>query len=193
MHKILVALVAAGAATLMLTLGACGSHETSTPAPAGTSGASADDVMFAQMMIPHHQQAVVMAELAKTRASSPLITELATQIQGAQQPEIDQMTSWLAEWQAPTLSAEEAMSAHGGHGMSGMLSAQDLQALERASGNEFDRIFAEAMIKHHEGAIEMAEPVVDSKDPRVATLAAAIIATQQQEIEQLQAFVEAAN
>jgi uncharacterized protein (DUF305 family) len=146
--------------------------------------------MFAQMMIPHHEQAVVMAELAKTRATSPVISELAAQIQGAQQPEIDQMTAWLAEWQAPTLSADEAMSAHGGHGMSGMLSAEDLQALEQASGREFDGMFAEAMIEHHEGAIAMAEPVIDSADPRVASMAKAIVATQQQEIQQLRAFLE---
>ncbi|MFM7146060.1 MAG: DUF305 domain-containing protein [Actinomycetales bacterium] len=177
----------------LLALSACGSHEAASPAPAGSSGATADDVMFAQMMIPHHQQAVVMADLAQTRAASPLVIELAAQIKAAQQPEIDQMTAWLDEWQAPTLSANEAMSAHGGHGMAGMLTDEELQGLEQASGSSFDRLFAEAMIKHHEGAIAMAEPVVDSGDSRVAALAQAIIATQQQEIAKLEAFLNGSN
>jgi uncharacterized protein (DUF305 family) len=122
--------------------------------------------MFAQMMIPHHQQAVQMADLATTRASSPVIKELAAQIKGAQQPEIDQMSAWLAEWGVPVLDGEEAMSDHGDHGMSGMLTDAELQTLADAQGAEFDRLFAEYMIKHHEGAIEMAEPVVGSADPR---------------------------
>jgi len=189
MRKSSISLMAALSAVFLITLTACGSHDTAAPAPAGSSGASADDVMFAQMMIPHHEQAVQMAELAATRANAPLIKDLAAQIQGAQQPEIDEMTAWLDEWQAPTLSADEAMSAHGGHGMAGMLSDEDLQSLEQASGSDFDRKFAEAMIEHHEGAIAMAEPVVDSGDPRVATLASAIITTQKQEIEQLEAFL----
>lgn len=193
LHRNLSALIAAVSVVGLLALSACGSHEAASPAPAGSSGATADDVMFAQMMIPHHQQAVVMADLAQTRAASPLVIELAAQIKAAQQPEIDQMTAWLDEWQAPTLSADEAMSAHGGHGMAGMLTDEELQGLEQASGSSFDRLFAEAMIKHHEGAIAMAEPVVDSGDPRVAALAQAIIATQQQEIATLEAFLNGSN
>lgn len=190
MRRGLVSLAAAVSAIFLITLTACGSHDAAAPEPAGTSGASADDVMFAQMMIPHHEQAVEMAELATTRAKAPVIKDLAAQIQGAQQPEIDEMTAWLTEWQVPVLGADEAMSTHGGHGMSGMLSAQDLQSLENASGSEFDRLFAQAMIEHHEGAIAMAEPVVDSSDPRVAALAAAIISAQQEEITQLQEFLD---
>ena len=190
MHLFMRAVMVTVSAACVLALAACSSHDSGTPTPAGSTGATADDVMFAQMMIPHHEQAVVMAELAQTRASSPLIKDLAVQIQGAQQPEIDQMNTWLTEWQAPTLSADDAMSTHGSHGMSGMLSDEDLRALEDASGAAFDRLFAEAMIEHHEGAIAMAEPVVDSGDARVAALASGIITTQQQEIAQLQAFLD---
>jgi uncharacterized protein (DUF305 family) len=145
--------------------------------------------MFAQMMIPHHQQAVEMSTLAETRASSPKIKALAAEIKEAQQPEIDQMTAWLEEWGIPVMPMDEAMSEHGGHGMSGMLTDDQMQQLADANGPEFDRLFAEFMILHHEGAIDMAEDVVDSKDPRVAALAAAIIKTQADEIAHMQGFL----
>ena len=183
-------LFVAAAGLGMLLAGCGGSHDmTDMATPSGTSGASAADVMFAQMMIPHHQQAVEMSTLAETKASSPEIKELAAEIKAAQQPEIDQMTAWLEEWGMPVLSMDEAMGDHGGHGMSGMLTDEQMQQLADASGPEFDRLFAEFMILHHEGAIDMAEDVVGSKDPRVAAMAAEIIATQALEIAQLQAFL----
>ncbi len=184
--------VVAVAAMSLLLAGCGGSHDMDDmgmATPSGTSGASAADAMFAQMMIPHHEQAVEMSTLAETRASSPEITELAAEIKAAQQPEIDQMTGWLEEWGMPVMSGMDAMDEHGGHGMSGMLTADQMQQLADAQGPEFDRLFAEFMILHHEGAIDMAEDVVDSKDPRVATLAAEIISTQAEEIAQLQAFL----
>jgi uncharacterized protein (DUF305 family) len=77
------------------------------------------------------------------------------------------------------------MAAHGSHGMSGMLTDEQLAELEASSGTDFDQLFAQLMIEHHEGAIEMANAVVDSSDPRVAQLAKQIISTQEGEIEQL--------
>ena len=181
---------ATAVAIAALVLSACSSnHGAGMMTPSGTSGASAEDAMFAQMMIPHHEQAVVMSELAATRASSPEIQALAAEIQAAQQPEIDQMKAWLTEWGIPVMSGMDAMSEHGGHGMSGMLTEDQLAELEAANGPEFDKLFAEYMILHHEGAIDMAEDVVDSKDPRVAALAQAIIQTQQVEIDQMKAFL----
>src|SRR4051812_29908265 len=86
-------------------------------APA-TAGHNSHDVMFAQMMIPHHQQAITMAEQAATKASSPEVKKLATQIENAQQPEIDKMTGWLKTWGA-------AMPSPGGmHMGDGMMSEQ---------------------------------------------------------------------
>ena len=179
----------AAAALGVLLAGCGGSHDVGMASPSSTTGASAADAMFAQMMIPHHQQAVEMSMLAETRASSPKIKALATEIKGAQQPEIDQMTAWLEEWGIPVMPMDEAMSEHGGHGMSGMLTDDQMQQLADANGPEFDRLFAEFMILHHEGAIDMAEDVVDSKDPRVAALAAAIIKTQADEIAHMQGFL----
>lgn len=168
------------------------SESTVASSAAEAPDASPDDVMFAQMMIPHHRQAVLMAELAESRASDPMIVELATEILAAQQPEIDQMTSWLVEWGAEVPEPGADAGAHAGHGMAGMLTDEQLADLEAADGPAFDRLFAEGMIEHHAGAIEMAQAVTGSADTRVATLADAIIATQQREIDQLQAYLDGA-
>jgi uncharacterized protein (DUF305 family) len=146
--------------------------------------------MFAQMMIPHHRQAVLMAELADSRATDPMVVQLAQEILAAQQPEIDQMSAWLVEWQAEVPAPGDDGGAHAGHGMAGMLTDEQLADLAAANGPDFDRLFAEGMIEHHAGAIEMARAVTGSSDARVASLAEAIIATQQREIDQLQAFLD---
>ena len=126
-----------------------------------------------------------MSTLAETRASSAEVKTVAAEIKAAQQPEIDQMTAWLEEWGIPVMSSMDAMDSHGSHGMSGMLTSDQMQQLAEASGPEFDRLFAEFIILHHEGAIEMAEQVVNSQEPRVKSLASEIIETQNKEITRL--------
>jgi uncharacterized protein (DUF305 family) len=188
-------------AALTLVLGACssdhGAHEGAHEGAHGdidmsqiSGDANAADVMFAQMMIPHHEQAVVMSDLAVTRAQDPQLLALAEEIKGAQAPEIELMQSWLQTWGFDRISGDEAMAAHGDHGMAGMLTDQQLQELADAQGAEFDRLFAEYMIEHHRGAILMAQDVLlDGADPAVAALAREIIVTQEREILQLQAFL----
>ena len=188
-----VALLAAG------TLAACGSsssmnmsasssaaQSSAPPATAAPATPSPADVMFAQMMIPHHEQAVVMSDYALENTSNPEVRALAEQIKAAQQPEIEQMTTWLEEWGVPVMSGMDAMGAHGGHGMSGMLSDEQLDELANATDAEFDALYLAYMIDHHEGAIDMAEDVADSQDPRVAALAAAIVEAQRAEILEMQ-------
>jgi uncharacterized protein (DUF305 family) len=140
---------------------------------------AANDVMFAEMMIPHHEQAIVMSDIALTNTTTPEILALAQQIKDAQAPEIETMKSW------PGVDA----MAHMGHMMSGMLSEAEIDALRAANGEEFDRLFLEGMIKHHEGAIEMAEDVIDSKNSEVANLANAIIEAQRLEIAEMKALL----
>jgi len=177
---------AALALATALTLAACSSHTPSVTA----SGVDGDDVMFAQMMIPHHEQAVEMADLAPSRAEDMQIVQLAAEIRAAQDPEIALMASWLEEWGAPRLSGDEAMGDHAGHGMQGMLSDEQLADLASSRGPEFDRLFAESMIEHHEGAVAMARDVLASgADPEVAALAREIIVTQEKEILQLRALL----
>jgi uncharacterized protein (DUF305 family) len=108
------------------------------------------DVMFAQMMIPHHQQAITMSRQATAKASSPDVKRLAVQIEKAQQPEIDKMTGWLKVWGA-------SMPSPGGmHMGEGMMSEQDMKRLGTLSGRDFDRAFLQMMIRHHQGAVAMA-------------------------------------
>lgn len=182
---------------VVLSAGACASEPSSQAPPSSgidmmdvTEGANPDDVMFAQMMIPHHEQAVVMADLAAGRAEDSQILALASEIKAAQDPEIELMASWLDQWGAPRMSGADAMMSHGSHGMEGMLSDAQLDALASAQGPTFDALFAQYMIEHHEGAVAMAEDVLASgSHPAVAALAREIIVTQEKEIVQLRAFL----
>ena len=141
---------------------------------------SAQDIMFAEMMIPHHEQAIEMSDLALATSQDPEVLALATQIKNAQAPEIDQMKSW----------GGSHMDSHAGHMMDGMLSEEAINELKSARGVEFDRLFLEGMIKHHEGAIDMADDVDDSKNPDVAKLAQSILITQRAEIELMKELLQ---
>lgn len=136
------------------------------------------DVMFAQMMIPHHQQAVDMALLAPARALSPEVLSLAEEILGEQDPEMRQMARWLEEAGAPSDMGHEM-------DMGGMLSEAEMSALEAASGAEFDRLFLEGMILHHEGAIQMTLMIEESKNEEVRLLAKSIVRSQTEQIERM--------
>ena len=133
---------------------------------------SRSDIDFAEMMIPHHEQAIVMSDIALTNSSSEEILVLAQEIKAAQSPEIELMKSW---------SGVKA-STHMGHMMDGMLSDGQIQELRDSEGATFDRLFLEGMIAHHEGAITMAQDVIGSNNKEVAALAAAIIEAQEKEI-----------
>ncbi|MFB9248767.1 DUF305 domain-containing protein [Sphaerisporangium melleum] len=155
---------------------------TSTSGATGTSSAdhNEQDVMFAQMMIPHHRQAIDMAKLAGSRASSPDVKRLAEQIEAAQGPEITTMSGWLTAWNAE--SPGDDMSSMG-HGMDGMMSADDMKELEGLSGGAFDKAFLTMMIEHHEGAVVMAEKEQASGTYAPAReLAGAIVTSQTAEI-----------
>jgi uncharacterized protein (DUF305 family) len=155
-------------------------HGTSSATASGSVSptAPAGDVMFAQMMIPHHEQAVEMAELAlQNDSASTEITDLATQIKAAQGPEIETMNRWLREWNAPTGGA----MSHGGSG--GMMTEADMKELSEATGDDFNRMWLTMMIEHHQGAVEMAEGVLQTtSNPEVEQMAQAIVEGQKKEI-----------
>lgn len=179
-----------------LTLTACGSSSTSDSTAVSTSSiAAADfndaDVMFAQMMIPHHEQAIEMADMAldPTVGASADIVALATQIKDAQDPEIAQMTSLLQTWGKP-LTADDSDMDHSSM-MSGMLSSEDMEKLAALTASAFDSAWAAGMIAHHEGAIGMAEDVLaDGSNTEVRTLAQAIVSGQTAEITTLRALLK---
>jgi uncharacterized protein (DUF305 family) len=134
---------------------------------------SSDDIAFAEQMIPHHEQAIEMSEIAQLNTTNPDVLQLAQKIKDAQSPEIELMKSWTGV----------KASTHAGHMMDGMLSQSELSELRQAKGKEFDRLFLQGMIKHHQGAIEMAQEVATSKNKDVANLSAVIIAAQKLEID----------
>jgi uncharacterized protein (DUF305 family) len=113
------------------------------------------DVAFAQDMIPHHRQAIEMATMAGSRTENADVRELASTITAAQQPEIDLMSGWLKSWDEEV--PEEMSGMDHSDGMPGMMSSDDMAALEKGSGEDFDRMFLTMMIEHHEGAIETAK------------------------------------
>lgn len=161
-------------------LSACG--ETSSSESADFNDA---DVMFAQMMIPHHEQAIEMSEIALDPASgaSAAIQDLAIRIRDAQDPEIELMKGFLATWGEP-LNPEDGMD-HSSM-MEGMLTVEELDELAGLQGSEFDVRWAQAMIAHHKGAVAMAEDVLsDGKNAETRKLAEEIIANQQAEIDEL--------
>lgn len=143
------------------------------------------DVHFATQMIPHHEQAVQMAELAATRGSSPQVKALAAQIEKAQGPEIAQMSGWLKSWgkPVPTSMAGHDMGSMGSSDMPGMMSTKDMDTLKQSSGAAFDTMFLTMMIAHHEGAIEMAkQEEAQGSNPDATKLAGQIRTSQSAEI-----------
>ncbi|MEQ7010808.1 DUF305 domain-containing protein [Actinopolymorpha sp. B17G11] len=185
------------AAVLIVSCGGSGTtqNDDAKNKPGDTTSAKAAfgdaDVEFAQGMIPHHRQAVEMAELAPTRAQSPQVKELAAQIKRAQDPEIKTMSGWLRSWgeEVPEDTGDTGMDHGGmdmGEDMPGMMSGEQMADLEAAKGAAFDRMFMELMIDHHEGAIEMAETEQrDGENTAAKKLAATIEKAQTAEIAQM--------
>lgn len=144
------------------------------------------DQMFVTMMIPHHRQAIEMAELVLAEDDvDPRVADLAERIQAAQGPEIERMEGWLEEWGiAYDPDADDGMD----HG-DGMMSEADMTALADADGPAAGRLFLEQMVLHHEGAVEMAEVALSQAEhPDVLALAQQVIDDQTAEIAEMQAL-----
>jgi uncharacterized protein (DUF305 family) len=202
-------LIGAGALVALAVAAGCGSssdtgtehqsgHSTSASATAATAPApSADhndaDVMFAQHMIPHHQQAIEMSDMLLAKQGvDPRVTELAKQIKAAQGPEIQQMQGWLSGWGNPSMSpmpsGDMDTPGHGDMpGMSsgsGMMSDQDMTDLSNTQGVDASKLFLTQMIEHHKGAITMAQNEIrDGRYPAAVAMAHSIVTSQQQEID----------
>ncbi len=178
------------AGTITLTGCSTGMQEHGSSAPTGQDAAFNDaDVAFAQGMIPHHEQAIEMAQLAEDRAGDPRITDLAARIEAAQAPELDTLEGWLADWGAEP----EGDGGHDGHGGSSMgtMSQEDMDALGTASGAEFDQLFLEQMIEHHTGAVEMAETELDEGEFADALeMAESIRTSQAEEITEMEQLLD---
>ncbi len=181
----------AAVAVLGLTLTGCGADDTtsgmdmgsgSNPSQSAQAGVVFNDadIMFTRMMYPHHAQAVEMADLADGRTDNQAVLDLATQISGAQAPEMEQMTALLESFGQP--APTDGMDGSGG--MNGMMSAEEMAALQASSGAEFDELWLTMMVAHHTGAIEMANvELADGSNADAQQLATDIVAAQEAEIE----------
>src|SRR4051794_10531690 len=167
--------------TALALLAACGSD---------SKAFNSQDVTFAHEMIAHHQQAIDTASQAPTKTENADVLRLAAQIEAAQQPEITTMEAWLSEWKQP---ATTAMPGHGHvDATTGMMTNEDMQMLAAASGTDFDRMFLTMMIRHHQGAIDMAKTEqAKGNDTRPKQLAATIIGAQQAEIDHMNSLLGA--
>ncbi len=199
------AALAATAIAAGLVLAACGSDNSTntagttpatTTAPASTEADRHNqaDVTFAQGMIPHHRQAILMSDMVAAHGTSAEVEALAEKIKKAQAPEIETMSGWLKAWgeKVPTGTSMDGMGhGDGGSGMPGMMDDQDMNRLGNAKGNAFDTMFLTMMIGHHEGAIDMAktEKKQGAYGPAKA-LADDIITSQTAEIAQMRTMLK---
>lgn len=133
------------------------------------------DIVFTEMMVLHHAQALVLAELAYRFAEDDRVISLAREIEATQDAEIDLMNSWLAN-----SGTEKKNQTHGE--MKGMLSDEDFERLEGLRGNEFDVAWLEYMIEHHDGAVIMVEITRFSDTEEVILFGEHIVAVQSEEI-----------
>lgn len=188
------------ALALTATLAACGSDDSpsadtlSTEAPDGSNATvalNAADIEFAQGMIAHHEQAIEMAEIAldPNVGASPEVVDLATRIQGAQDPEVDLMTGWLTAAGEPIVM--DPSEGHDMSSMDGMMTAEQMDTMAALTGTEFDQMWLDMMIAHHQGAISQSETVkTNGSNADVLALADQIITAQQSEITEMQALLQ---
>jgi uncharacterized protein (DUF305 family) len=207
MKRITTCLVPAAALIGVVVLASCGGDDTSGTDMGSMGGSNAStssgdevmsgehndaDVTFAAAMIPHHGQAIEMAEMAASQASDPQVRQLASQIEAAQDPEIEQMSAWLSGWgeDVPDPSMGDMPGMNIGD-MPGMMSGREMNELSAAHGSDFDRMFLQMMIQHHEGAIDMARDELDQGGNSDAQqLAQAIIDGQSAEIEAMRQLLK---
>jgi len=167
-----------------LALAACGGQN---PAASTATVFNQADVEFAQNMIPHHRQAMQVAELTTRHAADPQIKQLASQITAAQAPEIQTLTGLLTAWGKVPISGHDL----DGMVMPGMLSNADLAKLMSVKGTGFDRMFAQMMITHHNGAIQMTRnEQARGANPDAKALAATIEGAQTAEVSTLRAILD---
>ena len=161
----------------VVVLGACGSSK------AAVDSHNAADVTFTQGMIPHHEQAIDMANLVLADGADAKVKDLAQRIKAAQDPEVKLMKGWLSTWGEKEMAMDGSMA---GHSMNGMVSGDEMKALGGLKGADLDKRFVALMIAHHDGAIEMANTQLkNGKSAAVKTLANAVVKAQQAEIDEM--------
>lgn len=185
----------AASETTSSTAAATGAGSASSTPSGATSGEpiaeehNDDDVMFAQMMIPHHEQAVDMSEILLAKDDVPAdVRAFAQKVVDAQGPEIERMNQMLRTWEAP-MPGEDSTSM--GHGAGGMMSEEDMGMLNDAQGTDAARLYLEQMTVHHEGAVEMARDQVEQgQNPQAVELARQVVEDQEAEITEMEQMLQ---
>lgn len=167
-----------------------GGHADGADAPGGVEVSAppedadwnAADAAYLTRMVAHHSQALDMTELAETRADDPRVRRMARSIDVGQRREVVVMATWLVDHGQPEPTPATVAAVHH-EGMPGMVSDGRLADLSEARGTAFDRLFLEAMVQHHQGAVAMAEQVLGvGEDQRVDEMATEVIASQNAEV-----------
>lgn len=198
-------LLPAAVLALALVATGCGGDDAGSGSSTSATEHNDADVAFASDMIQHHAQALSMVDLTMGRPLDPEVEALAEDIRAAQSPEIETMSDWLTAWgeEVPPTMRDHSNAGHDMEGMGesmegmedsempGMMSAEDMTALEEASDAQFQAMWLEMMVEHHEGAIEMAEEQQDDGRYRPAVeLAGSIIEAQRAEIDTMESMLE---
>jgi uncharacterized protein (DUF305 family) len=170
---------------LLGPLAACGGNDSSSGLSSGTDAHNKADVAFVTNMIPHHAQGVQMAKMVTTIDSNNKVATLAGEIQNAQRSQIEIMTGWLKAWGEPAPMDMGGMG-HGGMsmpGMTGLMTPHQMQLLTKTSSTKFDQLWLQMMVKHHQGAIDMANTELrNGENTDAKALAQQIIDSQQAQI-----------
>ena len=149
---------------------------------------SLGDIQFLQGMIPHHAQAKEMSALAESRTNNEAILAVAARITLSQDDEIAMMQDWLGD-RGLEVTAEDAHHQSGFMRMAGMLTDEEMAALAAARGSEFDQLYLEKMIQHHQGALDMVEDLLDQRgsvqDPLLYEFTSDVTSDQTSEIERM--------
>ena len=191
------AILAAPAALVFASCGTDKKAQPSTSVPLGAVASAAPmpgaphfntaDLQFTQSMIPHHRQAVAMADIAldPTVAASAKVVDLAKRIERTQGPELEMMSGWLTSWGQP-MQMGAAMSQSTPM-MDGMMTDVEMSSLRTVKGADFDTLWMQLMIRHHTGAIALAQAIKNSgSNADVLAMAEQVIAAQQSEITEMQ-------
>lgn len=161
-----------------------GSHNSSMQASSTSAKYTGADIMFLQMMIPHHQQAIDISNLALKTSKDAELLSLAKAIVNAQSAEIITMKGWLKDAGAGT------DMGHSMDGMGGMLDDTELSALAAATGKNFDILWLKGMIGHHDGAIHMTTMINDAQNNEIKTFGENVVKAQSAEIKQMEAMLK---
>lgn len=186
-------LIGISAAAIMAVAAGCGggdaggvNHEPTGTSTAVSTAYNDQDITFAQMMVPHHQQALDMSKLAAAKATDQKVKDLASRIQGAQDPEIEELTTLLEVWGVREMSGMDhsSMSGHG------MMTDDQMAQLEQLTGAGFDRRWLQMMIEHHEGAVTMAKAELEQgTNPDAKALAQQVVDAQVAEITEMRGML----